>query len=113
MKAVPKPLWFAAVVLAFLVCSAWAVQYGKRLAFKAMRIQLLGDLEVASEKDNPVLFEYLKSQYYYCSNRAGVRLLRGEGDFGAVDESRLQGFSAGKGPTTYREEYERYRHTLP
>ena len=65
--------------------------------------------KIASEKGDEQLFEYLKARYYYFSNRANIRLRPAEGDFGAVNEALLKGYSAGKGLTSFEAEYEEYR----
>jgi hypothetical protein len=88
------------------------MQHGKKIVFQQMRIQTLSDLEVAKEKGDKLLSEYLKARYYYYSNRAGIRLLPGEGDFGYVDEQEVAAFSAGKGPTSLKQEYDEYRRRI-
>lgn len=67
------------------------------------------DMRIAQEKNNVVLAELSKARYYYYANQSQVRLTRGEGDYGPVNEELLKGFSAGKGPTTFKEEYADYR----
>ena len=87
--------------------------YGKAVGCQEARNQLYIDIEAAAEGENVQMQELLKARYYYYSNRAKVRLRRGEGDFGPVNESLVSGFSPGKGLTTFKEEYEAYKKLLP
>jgi hypothetical protein len=101
--------FLVALVASFL----FGCVFGRRSAYWTLRNVARADANFASTNSNKQLFEYIKSRYYYFSNRAGVRLRMGEGDFGPVDESLLKGYSAGKGPTSFVEEYDDYRRLLP
>ena len=108
--------WVVYVAL-LLICSVsgflYGTYYGQKLGFRMMRSQTRADLEVSRENGNKELSEYLKARYYYYSNRAGLRFRSQEGDLGPIDASLLQGFSAGKGPTSWKEEYDDYQRALP
>ena len=105
-------LWFSLmlVMVVFMITAfVVGVFYGQGQAYGQVRKEFRLDMEVAKEKENALLHELAKARYYYYSNRACVRLRRGEGDYGPVNEELLQGFSAGKGLTTFKEEYDDYR----
>lgn len=82
---------------------------GYHQAMRQVRIQLRADLFTSRDKADPLLTEYIKARYYYFSCEAGVRLREGEEDHGPINESLLQGFTGGKGPTSFKEAYENYR----
>jgi hypothetical protein len=82
---------------------------GRAISLRVVRNQILADLRVANERNDTQLAEYLKARYYYYSNESGVHLRRGEGDFGAVNEKLLQGYSPGKGLTSFKAEYDAYK----
>lgn len=97
------------IVICALGAGFWlGTQYGQKTVYMMLRVQTKVDIEAAVQNANKPMIEYLKSRYYYFSNRAGVRLQLQEGNYGPIDESVLQGFLPGKGPTTFKEEYEEY-----
>lgn len=105
-------LWFSLMLLfvVFMVAAfVVGILYGQGQAYNQVRKLYAADMRIAQEKHNLVLAELSKARYYYYANQSRVRLTRGEGDYGPVNEELLQGFSAGKGPTTFKEEYEDYR----
>ncbi len=105
-------LWFSLMLLlvVFMVAAFVAgIFYGQGQAYGQVRKQFRLDMNVAKEKENALLHELAKARYYYYSNQAHWRLRQGEGDYGPVNEELLKGFSAGKGLTTFKQEYEDYR----
>ena len=96
-----------------LVGFMFGVYSGQHSAFSQVRTQMMVDLDVAREKGSKQMCELLKARYYYFSNRSGLRFRSQEGDYGPVDTNLIPGFSAGKGPTGFKEEYEDYLRSLP
>ena len=103
---------FLSLVAGTLVGFYFGTFHGKQIAFRMTRTEVRADMATALDQQNKQLFEYLKARYYYLSNRSGIRLRPDEGDFGPVDAALIKGFSAGKGPTSFEEEYEDYKRLL-
>jgi hypothetical protein len=92
------------VVIGFAMFAVGMARGHKLTLLKVYR-ETLRDLKIANERNEPQMREYLKSRYYYYSNRLGIR---GTVDFGPIDEALLSGYPAGKDLTTYKFEYEQY-----
>jgi len=102
-------------ILAVILLSVSPLAYyaglvvGEANSYRAIRKETLGNLKIASEKGDGMLYEYLKARYYYYSNRARIQLRSGEGDYGNVDSKLLEGYYAGKDLVTFESEYENYK----
>jgi hypothetical protein len=101
-------------VLLLVILSAAAYMKGRRDVllneFKTYELNtvLLG--ASLSNAQNKVLYEFMKSRYYYIGNRVPSDWLPlREGDKGPVDTNLVKNLMIGKGPTTADIEYGNFK----